>query len=151
MPYPTITHTITHHGLLLTEQNIQLTRDGLGTNMAKRAGIARASMRTLPMVSSVKVLGTGVAWICTVSYPHTHRHARCTLLTHFKIHLMSGCLSTHMPKRAGTARAGVCPLPMVSSVKVPDAGVTWICTPYLPTHAPSCCIKRTTKKLNKSI
>ena len=31
--------------------------------MAKRAAIARAGMRTLPMVGPAKVLGTGVAWI----------------------------------------------------------------------------------------
>ena len=114
--------------------------------MAKRAAIARASMRTLPMVSPTKVLGAGVAWICTVSYPHTHRHARCTLPTQPKIHLSAGCLGMCMPKRAGTAQASVCPLPTVSSVMGPDAGVAWMCTPYSPTHAPSC-TKRTTRKL----
>ena len=115
--------------------------------MAKRAAVARAGMRTLPMVSPAKVLGTGVAWICTVSYPHTHRHARCTLLTQPKIHLSAGCLGMCMPKRAGTAQASVCPLPPVSSVMEPDAGVARMCTPYLPARAPSC-TKRTTRKLN---
>ena len=38
-------------------------------------------MRTLPMVSPTKVLGTGAGWICTVPYPQTHRHAGGTLLT----------------------------------------------------------------------
>ena len=116
--------------------------------MAKRAAIARVSKRTLPMVSPAKVLGTGVAWICTVSYPHTHRQARCTLLTaQPKTHLSAGCLGMCMPKRAGTAQASVCPLPPVSSVMEPDAGVARMCTPYSPTRAPSC-TERTTRKLN---
>ena len=95
------------------------------------------------MVSPTNVL---VAWICTVSYPHTHRHARCTLLTQPKIHLSAVCLGMCMPKRAGTAQASVCPLPPVSSVMEPDAGMARMCTPYLPSHAPSC-TKRTTRKL----
>ena len=147
MPYPTLTHTPTHQGLLLSLQNPQLTRSVPITNVTKRAAVARAGMRMLPMVSPAKVLGTGVAWICTVSYPHTHRHARCTLLTHPKIHLSAGCLGMCMPKRAGTAQASVCPLPPVSSVMEPDAGVARMCTPYLPARAPSC-TKRTTRKLN---
>ena len=126
---------------------LQLTRGVLSTNVAKRAAVARSSMRTLPTVSPAKVLGTGVAWICTVSYPHTHRHARCTLLTYPKIHLSAGCLGMCMPKRAGTAQASVCSLPPVSSVMEPDAGVARMCTPYLPARAPSC-TKRTTRKLN---
>jgi hypothetical protein len=64
-----LTHTSTHHGLF------QLSRDVLSPNVANRAAIARASMRTLPMLSPAEVLGTGVAWICTVLYLHTHRHA----------------------------------------------------------------------------
>ena len=147
MPYPTLSHTPTHHGLLPTLQKLQLTRGVLSTNEAKQAAVARASMRTLPMVSPGKVLGAGVAWICTVSYPHTHRHARCTLLTHPKIHLSAGCLGMCMPKRAGTAEASVCPMPPLSSVMEPDAGVARMCTPYLPARAPSC-TKCTTRKLN---
>ena len=96
-------------------QKLQLTRDILSTNVAKRAAIARASMRTLPMVNPTKVLGTGVAWICTVSYPHTPRHARCTLLTQPNIHLSAGCwlfgsVYSSMPKRAGTAQASSVPI-----------------------------------------
>ena len=75
-----------------------------------------------------------------------HRHARCTLLTQPKIHLGAGCSGMCMPKRAGTAQASVCPLPPVSSVMEPDAGVARMCTPYLPARAPSC-TKRTTRKL----
>ena len=63
-----------------------------------------------------------------------------------KIHLSAGCLGMCMPKRAGTAQASACPLPPVSSVMEPDAGVARMCTPYLPAHAPSC-TKRTTRKL----
>ena len=147
MPYPTLTHTPTHQGLLLSLQNPQLTRSVPRTNVTKRAAVARAGMRMLPIVSPAKVLGTGVAWICTVSYPHTHCHARCTLLTQPKIHLSNGCFGMCMPKRAGTAEASVCPLPPVSSVMEPDAGVARMCTPYLPALAPSC-TKRTTRKLN---
>ena len=134
MPYPTLTHTPTHHGygLLPTLQKLQLTRSVPRTNVTKRAAVARAGMRTLPMVSPAKVLGTGVAWICTVSYPHTHRHAQCTLLTQPKIHLSAGCLGMCMPKRACTAKASVCPLPPVSSVMEPYAGVARMCTPNLP-------------------
>ena len=93
-------HTYTNAPWIIAhiKKKLQLTRDVLSTNVAKRAAIARVSMRTLPMVSPAKVLGTGVAWICTVSYPHTHRHARCTLLTQPKSHLSAGCLGMCNPQ-----------------------------------------------------
>ena len=43
MPYPTLTHTPTHQGLLLSLQNPQLTRSVPRTNVTKRAAVARAA------------------------------------------------------------------------------------------------------------